>query len=758
MGRLGPYRVLQVLGQGGMGVVLLAEDPRLDRKVALKAMLPGLAADPDAKERFLREARAAAAVEHDHVIAIHQVDEDRGVPYIAMPLLKGQSLEDRLPEGERLPIQEALRIARETAEGLAAAHEAGLIHRDIKPANIWLEGQQGKVKVLDFGLARSNSGGGKGLTQVGAILGTPAYMAPEQAQNQADARSDLFSLGCVLYRMTTGRPPFQGTDMVATLMAVVTQDPAPPHEVVAEVPPGVSKFIMRLLAKDAAERPQSARAVVQRLRKLEKGAEAEGTERPPRQGRRRQPPWLLFGAAGAILAATAAGLAILLWPRGTPPGSSPLVLGPSPTSQPAAPPGSPILPPSTSLPPPPATLPSGLLPPRPPEEAAAAQRAAATALLKSGVFLSVSQGGKNHIPVQKVEQLPPGKMEVNQVIFPGPMVFDPPPPGKPGVRPPMFPVPRTYDEKVFVPLEDIETITMVQMMGCRVGHALHHLARARELTNLSLDGTHLDTDSLQPLGWFPRLLYVHLIGSNVTDEMLTAIPPGSTINSIKLADTQVGDVTLSHLSKLANLRDLDLTRTKITDAGLLGLQRKYSVTELNLSDTATGDDGLRTLKDLTNLRTFGCGQQTTDKGLAEFVRGMRALMVLHATNTKVTGPGLEELSRLKSLQFLYLDNSPITDAGLQHVGTVKTLTYVSLMGTAISDKGLAHLAGLSRLTHLYLDETAVTDEGLAHLVKMPKLNQFSVRKTRVTKAAADRWNQERMKAGLPECVVFGAAP
>jgi hypothetical protein len=374
------------------------------------------------------------------------------------------------------------------------------------------------------------------------------------------------------------------------------------------------------------------------------------------------------------------------------------------------------------------------------------------------VFLFVSQGGKHHIPVQNFEQLAPGKIEVENVIFPGPKVIGPPPSGKPGPRPPMFPVPRTFEEKVFVPLEDIETVIMVQMMGCRVGHALHHLARARQLTNLSLDGTQLDADSLQPLGWFPRLHFIHLMGSNVTDEMLAAIPPGSTITSLKLADTQVGDATLSTLSKLANLRDLDLTRTKITDAGLLGLQRKFSVTDLDLSETATGDDGLRTLKELSNLRSFGCGQQTTDKGLAEFIRGMRALTGLHVTNTKVTGTGLEELSRLKSLQFLYLDNSPVTDAGLQHLGTVKTLTYVSLMGTPITDKGLAHLAGLTKLTHLYLDETAVTDEGLAHLVKLPKLFQFSVGKTRVTKAAADRWNQERMKAGLPECVVFGATP
>ena len=140
IGRLGAYRVLKVLGSGGMGVVFQAEDPKLKRLVALKTMLPALAASRSNKERFLREARAAAAIEHDHIIPIFQVDEDRGVPFLAMPFLRGESLDDRLKRQRQLPVEEALRIAKETAEGLGAAHERDMIHRDIKPANIWLEG------------------------------------------------------------------------------------------------------------------------------------------------------------------------------------------------------------------------------------------------------------------------------------------------------------------------------------------------------------------------------------------------------------------------------------------------------------------------------------------------------------------------------------------------------------------------------------------------------------------------------------------
>jgi serine/threonine protein kinase len=278
IGRLGSYRVLKVLGAGGMGVVFQAEDPRLHRLVALKAMLPALASSGTNKERFMQEARAAAAIEHDHIVAIFQVDEDRGVPFIAMPFLRGESLEDRLKKQRKLPLDEALRIGKETAEGLAAAHERNMIHRDIKPANIWLEGERGRVKILDFGLARSAQGDSK-LTQQGAIIGTPQYMAPEQgAGKPVDTRCDLFSLGCVLYRMTTGQLPFKGADTVSTLVAVATETPKAPRKLNPEISPRLSKLIMDLLAKDPKERPPSALSVVDLIDELEKEPAADQTQ------------------------------------------------------------------------------------------------------------------------------------------------------------------------------------------------------------------------------------------------------------------------------------------------------------------------------------------------------------------------------------------------------------------------------------------------------------------------------------------------
>jgi serine/threonine protein kinase len=252
--------VLGVIGAGGMGVVFRAHEPALDRVVALKAMLPALAASDLARKRFLREARLAAAIQHDHVVTVFLTGEDRGIPYLAMPFLRGESLEQRLLKHGRVPLAESLRIARQIAEGLGAIHELGLVHRDIKPANVFLEGESSRVKILDFGLARAVSDAR--LTRDGTMVGSPAFMAPEQAAGQpVDARADLFSLGCVLYQMLTGSLPFERDDVVATLLAVRTEEPAP----LTGVPGDVAGLVTRLLAKRPTDRPATARAVAATL-------------------------------------------------------------------------------------------------------------------------------------------------------------------------------------------------------------------------------------------------------------------------------------------------------------------------------------------------------------------------------------------------------------------------------------------------------------------------------------------------------------
>ena len=276
IGRLGEYRILQVLGRGGMGVVFRAEDPQLRRQVALKVMKPSIAASKSAKDRFLREAQFTASIEHDHIVHIYQVGEDRGVPFIAMPFLRGESLKTRLEREGRLQQSEVVRIGKEVAAGLSAAHDRGLIHRDIKPDNIWIEEKTGRAKILDFGLVRSVSDDAE-LTQSGMVLGTPKYMAPEQAQGQnVDHRCDLFSLGSVLYHLATGKPAFEGNNLTATLMAVVHHEPKPIEKVSPDIDPKLAALITELVQKAREQRPQSADAVSQRLAEIERTL-----QRPP---------------------------------------------------------------------------------------------------------------------------------------------------------------------------------------------------------------------------------------------------------------------------------------------------------------------------------------------------------------------------------------------------------------------------------------------------------------------------------------------
>jgi serine/threonine protein kinase len=259
-GRLGHNEVLEVLGRGAFGIVVRAFDEKLQRVVAIKVLAPHLAATSPARKRFLREARASGGVRHENVVQIHAVEE-QPIPYLVMEYIPGQTLQQRLDGNGPLEPAEVLRIGEQIARGLAAAHAQGLIHRDIKPGNILLEnGLEQKVKITDFGLARAADDAS--LTQSGMIAGTPLYMAPEQAKGDTlDPRTDLFSLGSVLYAMASGRPPFRASTPLAVLKRVAEDTPRSIREIVPEVPQWLCDLIAKLQAKDPAQRFQTAAEV-----------------------------------------------------------------------------------------------------------------------------------------------------------------------------------------------------------------------------------------------------------------------------------------------------------------------------------------------------------------------------------------------------------------------------------------------------------------------------------------------------------------
>lgn len=313
LGRLGGYRVLEVLGIGGMGVVFKAEDPQLKRMVAIKAMLPHIVTASDtASDRFLREAQATAAIHHDNIVTIHQVGQEGDVPFLAMHLLEGESLGARLEREGLLPIAEACRIVRETATGLAAAHAKGLTHRDIKPDNLWLESGTGRVKILDFGLARATDDQ-QNLTQSGAVVGTPSYLAPEQALGEAvDARADLFSVGVVLYQMLTGKKPFERDNTLATLRAIDNETPASPSSIRPDVPAPLSDLAMRLLEKDPNNRFQLASELAEAIRTIEEGPAEPVAQPKVSKASPRTRNWVALAAAAASLIVLAAIVVVVL--------------------------------------------------------------------------------------------------------------------------------------------------------------------------------------------------------------------------------------------------------------------------------------------------------------------------------------------------------------------------------------------------------------------------------------------------------------
>jgi TolB-like protein/Tfp pilus assembly protein PilF/predicted Ser/Thr protein kinase len=276
----GRYRLLKFVGRGGMGVVFKAEDTRLQRTVALKLLPDGSGQSPEARERFLREARAAAILDHPNICPVHEVDTADGAMFLTMAFVEGRSLKDRITEGP-LPIAALTEIALQIAEGLKAAHEKGVIHRDIKPANIMLS-REGQARITDFGLASLE--GGTDLTQPHTILGTAPYMSPEQIRGEkAGPPSDVWSFGCTLFEMATGRRPFQADRGDAVLIQILHDEVPRPSAIRADIPAGLEEIILRCLRKDPAGRYPDAGALVQALKKERaRAAAVEGATASPR--------------------------------------------------------------------------------------------------------------------------------------------------------------------------------------------------------------------------------------------------------------------------------------------------------------------------------------------------------------------------------------------------------------------------------------------------------------------------------------------
>jgi serine/threonine protein kinase len=726
IGRLGPYRVLGLLGSGGMGMVLRAIDPQLEREVALKVILPKYAADPRARQRFLREARASAAVDHVHVVPIFHVGDEHGLPFLVMPLLKGQTLAKALKQTPRLAIAEVARIGREIAEGLAAAHDMHLIHRDVKPGNIWLEGKKRSVRLLDFGLARPTANepaGIEALTEPGVSVGTPAYMSPEQARGEAvTAASDLFSLGEVLYLMATGKAAFDGPMPAAILTALATKDPDPPSAIAPDMPPALSDLILRLLAKEPAERPPSATAVADELHEIEQGL-------APEQGRTSAPSTIAAkppSKKGSKWAWVAAGSLVLV-------GAPLLAFGVLRLLAPAevrivTPKGTLVIDsddPNVEV----VVRKNGaLIRDRIKEREIVLEVGDYTIDLadkRDGLKLStdrfsITHDGKETVRVRfekkeparvlspedhrrlaewvlkqeggevrlegagrvrKAADLPQGPFQFWDLTIQLPNLQALPPEAAGWLRslPAQTSVgilltSREWDDdafRKFIPiLRDIPRAKIVLGQPCLISdQGLKHLAEVPNLWGIGLGGINVSDEGVRLLAALEHLEDIALNSVPVSDNTVESILAHGTFRSIRLQYTLASRACLTSVLKNANLEYLILVGLSLTDDDMQRLSALKRLHGLEVESAAVMSDGFRHLEnvpDLWHLHIQNCG--------------------------KVDDRVLQHLGKLKNLRELeFKTMKSITDQSLMRVKTLSKLETLALTECAVTRAGVARL-------------------------------------------------------------------
>lgn len=719
LGRIGNYRILEVLGVGGMGGVFLAEDVQLKRRVALKLMLPRVIASAGAVERFLREARTAASLRHPKIVTIFQVGEHSGVPYLAMELLEGESLEDRLRREPLLPLSETIRIGRDIADGLHVAHRQGLVHRDIKPANVWLESSHPfpgegdervppQVKLLDFGLARSLETESE-LTSSGMILGTPAYMSPEQADShEIDSRADLFSLGVILYRMTTGQTPFPGRRPLEILKALSTITPVSPRSLNANLPEDLSALIQRLLAKDRNDRPQSAQEVVRLLNKVSEFRDlafpphippvphsalhgVSPCVSPPVIGKWRRQLVLLIGLAASVLCGVifiriknpdksetiipvpeGATVELVQQPDSKPRGSVPKSRAPGAV---------------TPIPGPPIAI----------EDAERRFATAALALPANAVSMSCLVTGE-----QEERQLVPGRplpdapFIVTGVKFVEPRIAASRWPsfvGLKGLK--LFWVehaPEFGDRELesLEPLRNILQSLLTYGTKC-TGAGLHVLRGAPHLSSINLCDCGPITDaSVEHLNTFPSLQHLDLSYSEITDEVFKRLV------APKLAELVVGPTGitsdgLQHLGTFPELQSVRIVAIQLTPASFKVISKLPKLRHVLFLLSQLRPDSVASLSTAPHLQELNIHADDRGMPLTEQQAGL-----------------IGEFPHLKTLQLL--DIVPTPEA-IERIATLN-VESLDLVRPAISDDGLMLLAKMTKLTHLSLSGTKVTSDGL----------------------------------------------
>jgi serine/threonine protein kinase len=715
---VGSYRVLRELGRGGMGVVLEAEDPHLKRQVAIKLIAPESSGSGQARERFLREAQAVARIDHPNVVPVHHVGEHDGQLYLVMPLLRGETLGSRLKREKKLKGSEVMRIGREVAAGLAAAHAVGLIHRDVKPANIWLDADTGRARVLDFGLAKPlDASSDDGLTETGAVIGTPHYMSPQQANGESlDERTDLFSLGAVLHHAATGVRPFDGPTQFAVLYAVVNDTPRNLEALKAALPARVAEVVQKLLEKKPDARPQSAAEVAERLtdaptvvatpwEELTTEPDDE-TELLSTQPVDRPRSWARAAAGlvgGMLLAAAvvAATVVIIRDKNG------------KEVARIEVPDGG-----SVEVKPEPAKVPPALILPSDAPGTGRADRKAAEWVLSVGGSIRVDGAEKD---ISAAADLPKEPFRLTAVnLFNNAKVTD----------------------AGLAALAGCTELTELNLSTCRgvTDAGLAHFKGCTKLISLDVSATGVTDVGLATFATNGKLLRLTANATAITDAGLAALDKLTGVEFLYFNDTGLTDAGLKRLAAFKRLSVLQIDGTAVTDAGLVALAENAALSAVDVRKTkvtANGTAGLA--KALPQCRIAWDGGVTEpavspDRRAAEYV-----LSVGGRVSVRTTKSGLQHITtaaelpkepfQLETADFT--NNANVTDAGLTAFLGCRHLKNLTLSGTAVTDSGLAVFKGCGTVHRLDLSRTRIGDAGLAHF-KGCELRIVDLADTKVT--------------------------
>jgi serine/threonine protein kinase len=701
------YRVLGLVDQGGMGAVYRAEHRRMERLVALKVIHPSLMRHPSAVQRFQQEVRAAARLHHPNIVTAYDADQAGGLHFLVMEYVEGISLAALVHQRGPLPVAEACTYIRQAALGLQHAHEHGLVHRDIKPSNLMVVGGESpgpthhapltshQVKILDFGLARlphtadgSRVGGASNgpLTGAGAVLGTADYIAPEQADDPraADIRADIYALGCTLFHLLAGRPPFpEGT--VAQKLDRHADTPLPRLETVRpEVPPGLEAVVARMTAKDPADRYATPAAVAEALAPF---CAAE-PPRPPRGRKRRR--WLV--AAGLALLAAGLLAGAIFFRLRTDRGEV-VVKGDDNSLE----------------------LTIRRFPEPVPE---VSEEEALQAIQRLGGRI----GRDEQVPDKPVRIVILGGTNVTDADLRVLAAFK-------QLRSLDLGRTQVTDEglKHLTGLTGLTSLTLPQTQVTDAG--MESVGQLKQLQGLDLGFTAVGDAGLKRLTGLTELHTLVLHRTRVTDAAMADVGRLKHLVFLSLGETAITDAGLEPLAELKELTNLILFTTPgVGDEGMKSAAQMERLISIDLRGTQVTDAGLRELagcKGLVSLQV-GCPKVTDDgvRALAKLTR----LKVLDLSYSDVTDEGLREVARHRPLTNLNLHGARrVTDVGVKHLAGLKHLGFLVLSGTAVTDAGVKDVAGLPQLKHLALSNTGVTDASLRELARCPQLTFLTVR-------------------------------